>query len=190
MKKFSTVNNIKVNKEPKSVEPKKNKTDDFSNNVQYLMDQFLTIQTYGPIDRYQRAGNIKIKGKELFLEALLKLIETNKGKDSISILESLKADSKDWESIDKKIDSLKQKSFDPIEESEAIKTKNGVSKLLEKYNDKDICLLSIKNYVSNLNVKESLEKKYLACLKLKQEGRFTNVIDQVIEIYKNKINNL
>ena len=95
MKKFSKIAKVKVAEEPKSVVKEKTNLESFSEKVQFLMDQFLTIQTYGPIDRYQRAGNIKIKGKDLFLESLLKLIESNKGKDSISILESLKEQSKE-----------------------------------------------------------------------------------------------
>ena len=190
MKKFSKIAKVKVAEEPKIVKKEKTKVDEFADNVQYLMDQFLTIQTYGPIDRYQRAGNIKIKGKELFLEALIKLIESNKGKDSISILESLKKDNKDWKSIDNTIDTIKESKFDVIKESESLKIKEGVTKFLNKYKkDDELCLLAVKENVSMIKDKEILESKYLACLKLKEENKFTKVIDKVIEIYEERINN-
>jgi hypothetical protein len=190
MKKFSKIAKVKVAEEPKVVKKEKTKIDEFADNVQYLMDQFLTIQTYGPIDRYQRAGNIKIKGKEVFLEALMKLIESNKGKDSISILESLKKDTKDWKSIDNKIDSIKKNEFDIVKESDFLKVKEGVSKFLRKYSkDDELCLLAVKENVSVIKNKEILESKYLACLKLKEENKFSKVIDKVINIYESKINN-
>lgn len=190
MKKFSKIAKVKVTEEPKVVKKEKTKIDEFADNVQYLMDQFLTIQTYGPIDRYQRAGNIKIKGKEVFLEALMKLIESNKGKDSISILESLKKDTKDWKSIDNKIDSIKKNEFDIVKESDFLKVKEGVSKFLRKYSkDDELCLLAVKENVSVIKNKEILESKYLACLKLKEENKFSKVIDKVINIYESKINN-
>ena len=150
-----------------------------------------TSKTYGPIDRYQRAGNIKIKGKDLFLESLLKLIESNKGKDSISILESLKEQSKDWKSIDNKIDSIKENKFDIIKESEFLKYKEGVSKFLEKYSsDDELCLLAVKENVSVMKNKEIITNKYLACKTLKEENKFSSVIDGVIDIYESKISKL
>lgn len=191
MKKFSKISKVSAPKEPKSVQKEKSKSNEFSEQVQYLMDQFLTIQTYGPIDRYQRAGNIKIKGKDLFLEALIKLIESNKGKDNISILESLKKDSKDWQSIDNKIDSIKENKIDIVKESEFLKVKQGVSKLLKKYStDNELCLLAVKENVSKLKDKEIINNKYLACKSLKLENKFPKVIDKVIEIYESKISKL
>lgn len=191
MKKFSKIAKVKVAKEPKPVVKDKTNLESFSEKVQFLMDQFLTIQTYGPIDRYQRAGNIKIKGKDLFLESLIKLIESNKGKDSISILESLKEQSKDWKSIDNKIDSIKEIKFDIVKESDFIKYKEGVSKFLSKYStDDELCLLAVKENVSVMKNKEVITNKYLACKSLKEENKFTSVIDNVIEIYESKISKL
>jgi hypothetical protein len=191
MKKFSKIAKVKVAKEPKPVVKDKTNLESFSEKVQFLMDQFLTIQTYGPIDRYQRAGNIKIKGKDLFLESLIKLIESNKGKDSISILESLKEQSKDWKSIDNKIDSIKENKFDIVKESDFIKYKEGVSKFLSKYStDDELCLLAVKENVSIMKNKEVITNKYLACKSLKEENKFTSVIDNVIEIYESKISKL
>ena len=191
MKKFSKIAKVKVAKEPKPVVKDKTNLESFSEKVQFLMDQFLTIQTYGPIDRYQRAGNIKIKGKGLFLESLIKLIESNKSKENISILESLKEQSKDWKSIDNKIDSIKEIKFDIVKESDFIKYKEGVSKLLSKYStDDELCLLAVKENVSVMKNKEVITNKYLACKSLKEENKFTSVIDNVIEIYESKISKL
>ena len=71
MKKFSNITNQKVGEEPKKELKKFNEEDIFKAKVVNLMEDFLKIQTYGPIDRYLRAGNIKISGKETFLDCLL-----------------------------------------------------------------------------------------------------------------------
>lgn len=191
MKKFSKIYKVEVAEEPKPVKVEKSTKDELSEQVQYLMDQFLTIQTYGPIDRYQRAGTIKIKGKELFLEALMKLLSSNKDKDTISVLESLKMDISDWKTIDDKIESIKESKYDLIKESELLKNKEGVFKSLSKYeHDAELCIISIKESVSKTNNKELLNNRYLSCLELKKENKFPLFIDDVINIYINRIKEL
>ena len=103
MKKFSKISGSKVSEEPK-VEIKVNEEDLFKTKVLNLMDQLLSIRTYGPIDRYLRAGNIKISGKEMFLEALMDILKDKSKKDEVKLLESLKSNIRDWEYLDTKID--------------------------------------------------------------------------------------
>ena len=104
MKKFSNITNTKVGEEPKVEIKKLNEEDMFKSKVLNLMDQFLSIRTYGPVDRYLRAGSIKISGKETFLEALVSLMDDKSNKTAKDVLESLKGEVGDWESIDNKIE--------------------------------------------------------------------------------------
>ena len=66
MKKFSNISNVKVSEEPKLEVKQLNEEEMFKAKVMNLMEQLLSIRTYGPIDRYLRAGNIKVVGKRCF----------------------------------------------------------------------------------------------------------------------------
>jgi len=106
MKKFSNISNEKINDEPIKTEVKINEQDLFKTKVMNLMEQLLTIRSFGPIDRYYRAGNIKIVGKEMFLEALIDILNDKSYTDEKRILESLKSEINDWKLIDEKIDKV------------------------------------------------------------------------------------
>lgn len=106
MKKFSNISNEKINDEPIKSEVKINEQDLFKAKVMNLMEQLLTIRSFGPIDRYYRAGNIKIVGKEMFLEALIDILNDKSYTDEKRILESLKSEINDWKLIDEKIDKV------------------------------------------------------------------------------------
>ena len=105
MKKFSNITGEKILQEPK-VEIKINEEDVFKSKVMRLMDDFLKVQMYGPITRYHVAGTMKVSGKELFLEALMDLLNDKSNKDITKVLESLKSEIKDWKAIDEKIEEV------------------------------------------------------------------------------------
>ena len=90
MKKFSNISNVKVSEEPKVEVKQLNEEEMFKAKVMNLMEQLLSVRTYGPVDRYLRAGNIKVAGKEMFLEALMDLLKDKSSKEEKKILESLK----------------------------------------------------------------------------------------------------
>ena len=92
MKKFSNITNQTVGQEPKVDTTKIDEATVFKVRVMNLMEQFLSIQTYGPVDRYLRAGSITIKGKELFAEALLSLLDEKTIKEQTKLLEGLKSE--------------------------------------------------------------------------------------------------
>ena len=131
MKKFSNITGTKVSQEPK-IETKINEEDIFKGKVNSLLDDFLTIRTYGPIQRYFNASTIKISGKELFLEALMDLLKDKDLTQETKILESLKSSLKDWEAIDTKIEEANKK----IEE---IKSKDKMTPHRNKLNT--LCIL-------------------------------------------------
>ena len=138
MKKFSNITNQTIGQEPKVDTTKIDETKVFKVRVMNLMEQFLSIQTYGPVDRYLRAGSITIKGKELFAEALLSLLDEKTIKEQTKLLESLKSEVRDWETIDNKIEDLSSKMI-----GDKFKTTYKVSQLLEKYGDDEEMLIAV-----------------------------------------------
>ena len=135
MKKFSNITGQSVGQEPK-VEKIYGETDIFRFKILKLMEDFLSIQTYGPVDRYLRAGSIEIKGKELFAEALLSLLDEKTIKEQTKLLEGLKSELRDWETIDNKIDDINSKASD-------FKVNYKVNQLLEKYGDDEEMLIQV-----------------------------------------------
>lgn len=131
MKKFSKITNQKVNEEPKPEVRKIDEADVIKYKMLDLMDKLLSIQTYGPIDRYQRSGLIKIMGKEMLAEAISEMLIDISNKDKTKLLESLKTEIKDWEVIDNKIESLEK-------ERPSLNNKSKIKSLLEMYKDEEL----------------------------------------------------
>jgi len=172
MKKFSKLTNQKVGEAPK-IEVKLNEEDLFKSKILNLMDQLLTIRTYGPVDRYQRQGTIKIGGKELFLEALMDLMTNKSLKDQGKILENLKSNVKDWEVIDSQIEEVNSKIEESIERNKTLIHRNSFISLYENYNGDTETILSV---VDNSSKKiKSIEKariKAITAEYMANEGRY------------------
>ena len=108
MKKFSKQTNYPVGEEKKA-ERSPSEEDILKSKIMGLMDDFLRVQTYGPVTRHQVAGTMKVAGKELFAEALIDFLKNWDSKKEIKVLEELKLQVLDWEAIDQKIDQIKYK---------------------------------------------------------------------------------
>lgn len=182
MKKFSNITSQTVGKEP-VIEVKVDESALFKVRVLNLLEQFLTVTHYGPSDRYFQAGTIKISGQELFIEALLSLLDEKTVKAQTKLLESLKSEIKDWEVIDSKIDDLKSNMI-----GNKFKTNYKVTQLLEKYGeDEEMLVLVIEEQVKKITNDETL-KTYLEVFnstKLKKETK-----DNISEIYNKRISEL
>jgi hypothetical protein len=102
MLKFSniTVSNESANQASKEVK----ELEELKYAILGLMDQTLTIKTYGA--SYENIMPQVIDGKEMFVEALLDILSKKENTKSISHLESLKTTNKDWKSIDDKINEV------------------------------------------------------------------------------------
>ncbi len=105
MKKFSNITKEVINTEPPKLD--KDPIDPIKNKLRQLIENNLILRYYGPIDRYYRAGQIRIEGKDNLIEAILNFLIDYTHDTEIKALESLKSDIKDWETIDNKIDKLK-----------------------------------------------------------------------------------
>lgn len=178
MKKFSNLTNQSVGQEPKVDTTKIDETTIFKVKVINLMEQFLSIQTYGPVDRYLRAGSIKIKGKELFAEALLSLLDEKTIKEQTKLLEGLKSELRDWETLDNKIDDINSKAID-------FKVSHKVSQLLEKYAEDEEMLIQVieeqSKRVSDVELLQSYKETF-SSVKLK-----TDTLERISEIYSQRI---
>lgn len=175
MKKFTTISRTSVPQKPEEKEIVTNEADLFKAKLMSLMSSYLTIETYGPVDRYLREGSIKIKGQELFAEAVLNLFDEKSIKEQAKLLESLKSTVRDWESIDNKIDSLNNKSD--------FKVKSKVKSLIERY-DSDVLIGVLENKIQNSTNIELLNKYNEEFSKSKLDKE---VIRKINNIYISKI---
>jgi hypothetical protein len=178
MKKFSKITNQKVNEEPK-VEKIINEGDILKAKVMNLMDDLLTIRTYGPVDRYLRAGSIKIAGKEMLAEAILDMLTEKSTDDKTKLLESLKSQIKDWEVIDNQIEYLNSGN------KPSLNSKNKFSQLLEMYSDDEELFVEVlESTVNRINVVKTLEDYSTLTTesKLSEETK-----SKISEIYSNRI---
>lgn len=173
MKKFSNISNEKINEEPIKIDTKINEEDLFKSKVMNLMEQLLSIRSFGPIDRYYRAGNIKIEGKELFLEALLDLLKDKSSIDEKRILESLKSDIRDWKLIDEKIDNINKK----LNESENKKVLSNHRKRLkyiyEVYgNDEELLMNIVEKSCNKIKNKNTANLRASAAEQMAFENKY------------------
>jgi len=180
MKKFSNITGQKVNQEPK-VDIKIDESELFRNRLMSLMDQFLSVQTYGPIDRYQRAGLIKIAGKEHLVEALLNLLQEKNIKEQTKLLEGLKTEILDWEVIDNKIQILQEKNIP------SVGNRNKFNSILSKYDDGTLIEFT-KESVSKITDKKTLND--YTTLVLESKSLTNETKNQLVEIYTERLNQL
>ena len=156
MKKFSNITGQQVSEEPKVVE-QVDERKILKVKMMKLMEQLLSIETLGPIDRFQRFGLIKIKGQEILTEAIISLVENSNIESQTKLLESLKSEIRDWQSIDSKIEELNNNTKD-------FKINFKLSKILEKYSDDEVLLLNF--IVEKINKLNNTNKElYLKCIK-------------------------
>jgi len=192
MKKFSNISNAKVGQEPEKKEVKINEEDAFKSQVVSLMDSYLRIQTYGPVDRYLRAGTLKIAGKEMFAEALLTLMSDKSLKEQSAILESLKSTVRDWESIDEKIDQLNSKIVETETKNKMIEHRDKLVSLYERYGkDEEILFKMVESSSEKIKTSEKAHLRSLTAEYMSNEGKYPKeVFAKIAEKYKERANQL
>lgn len=188
MKKFSSISKVKVSEEPKIENNQINEEDLFKGKVLNLMDQLLSIRTYGPIDRYLRAGNIKIAGKEMFLEALLDLLKDKSSKEEVKILESLKSYVKDWETIDSKIDEIEQRLSESETKSKLITHRNKLQSLYNNYGqDEEMLMNMVDESCNKITDKDKAYLRGLTAEYMANEGQYPKeVFIKISEKFKQR----
>ena len=188
MEKFSNISNVKVSKEPKVEVKQLNEEEMFKAKVMNLMEQLLSVRTYGPVDRYLRAGNIKVAGKEMFLEALMDLLKDKSSKEEKVILESLKSDISDWETIDSKIDEVNQKIAEGKEKDKMIPHRNKLKSLYNNYGqDEEMFMNMVQESCNKITNTESAYLRGLTAEYMANEGKYPKeVFTKVSELFKEK----
>ena len=188
MEKFSNISNVKVSKEPKVEVKQLNEEEMFKAKVMNLMEQLLSVRTYGPVDRYLRAGNIKVAGKEMFLEALMDLLKDKSSKEEKVILESLKSDISDWETIDSKIDEVNQKIAEGKEKDKMIPHRNKLKSLYNNYGqDEEMFMNMVQDSCNKITNTESAYLRGLTAEYMANEGKYPKeVFTKVSELFKEK----
>jgi hypothetical protein len=176
MKKFSDVSNIEA---PKS-EPIKETNEervDIKSAIFNLMENYLTIRSYGSARTELLSSQLKIDGKEMFVEALLDMVNNFTKEDKVQLLESLKTDNRDWESIDSKIDEIRKEVSD-------IKLESKIKSQIEKWGKSGDLSLITQNKVSKVQDLEYLNKVIQVCEKMEMDN--SNFwIKESINIIKN-----
>jgi hypothetical protein len=181
MKKFSNITGQKVGEEPKKELKRFNEEDIFKAKVMNLMEDFLKIQTYGPIDRYLRAGNIKISGKETFLEALMSLMSDTSLKGQAKILESLKGEIRDWDAIDTKIQGVNEEIAKTSEKNKTLSHRNKLASLFEKYGqDEDLLMQIVESDSKKIKSAESAKLRAITAEYMAEEGKYPKTTFKMI----------
>ena len=188
MKKFSNISNVKVSEEPKVEVKQLNEEEMFKAKVMNLMEQLLSVRTYGPVDRYLRAGNIKVAGKEMFLEALMDLLKDKSSKEEKRILESLKSTLSDWEAIDSKIDEVNQKISENQEKDKMIPHRNKLQSLYNNYGqDEEMFMNMVQESCNKITNSETAYLRGLTAEYMANEGKYPKeVFTKVSELFKEK----
>ena len=179
MKKFSNITGQKVAKEPQ-IEVQLNEEDLFKSKLIGLMDQILSVRTYGPVDRYQRAGLIKIAGKEMLVEAIIDLLSEKSNKEQVKLLESLKSEIRDWKVIDDKIEIIS------TGKSPKLSNRNKIKSLLESYDEESIVTV-IESKIGKVKSIETL----VDYSNLISESNLSNTTkQQILNLYSDRIKQL
>ena len=144
MKKFSKLTNQKINAEPK-VEQKVDESTLFRSEVIYLIERLLRVQSHGAVDNRFLSGSISIEGKEMLAEAIVDLLQDKTKKEQTKILENLKSEITDWDTIDKNIDIINKKS-------PTLNNKLKFTGILERYDDETLVV-----YLESIYTKLSSE---------------------------------
>jgi hypothetical protein len=188
MKKFSNISKVKVSEEPKVEVKQLNEEEMFKAKVMNLMEQLLSVRTYGPVDRYLRAGNIKVAGKEMFLEALMDLLKDKSSKEEKKILESLKGAVSDWEAIDSKIDEVNQKIAENQEKDKMIPHRNKLQSLYNNYGqDEEMFMNMVQESCNKITDSEKAYLRGLTAEYMANEGKYPKeVFTKVSELFKEK----
>ena len=188
MKKFSNITGEKVGEEPKKELKQFNEEDLFKSKVMNLIEDFLIIQTYGPIDRYLRAGNIKIGGKETFLEALMSLMTDKSLKEQTKLLESLKGDLRDWEVIDTKIEGVNDEMVKVSEKNKTLVHRGKLSSLYEKYGqDEDLLIQIVESDSKKISDADKLNLRAITAEYMSEEGKYPKqTFKKIAEIFYNR----
>lgn len=187
MKKFSNITNSKVGQEPERKETKMNEEESFRFALMGLIDKYLHIQTYGPVDRYLKAGTIKITGKEALAGALAELMSEKSTIEKTALLESLKVKVGDWEAIDEKIEQVGTDWSNRQKSRILAPHVQKIEELLEKYGDDEEMLLEMaRKSADRMKTFNNASLRAAAAAELKLEKIAGIYVDRANKLFEEK----
>lgn len=192
MKKFSNITGQKVGQQPEvkfdKVTEEKNQ---FKSMVHSLLDNFLTVQMYGPITRYHVAGSMKVAGKEMFIEALMDMLEEHNIQGKIKLLESLKNETSDWQVIDGKVNEM-ETLLEKITDSKLVSHREFVKSLYNKYkDDKDLLLQQVEKSAQKVKNVNTAHWRAVAAENMASESEYPNkIMKDIAKIYNFRVQQL
>jgi len=183
MKKFSKIVKVVVAKDPEKEIFEATEEDLLKRDVRKLLDNCLSVQMHGPVNRYAVAGLLEVKGKEMFLEALFDMLKSEVDKKSVKILESMKSTIQDWEAIDNKVSEL-NKEIDLLENTRYQSMKSKVISLYKKYKDDEEL---IDESVKKITNAETALYRSMVADRLSTDSRFsTSKMKMISDKYSNR----
>jgi len=191
MKKFSKVTSTSSPEIEEKITPKTEKEleeERFKVEVSHLMDDLLSIRTYGPIDRYRRAGNTKISGKEMFIDALIDILKDRDVKVEKKVLERIKIDNSYNKSIDLNINILGQKIQESENRDKILSKKHRMESIYNKYGDaKDMFMRMIKESSNKMINDDNVYFTIIALNEMIDSDKYPkNLIFEACNIFKIK----
>ena len=183
MKKFSSITGQKVNEEPKvEVTKQQEEMDMLKYGILKLMDNCLSIRSYGSARAELLNGALAISGKEMFVEALLDLIDGKKSGEQVQTLESLKSESNDWRSIDKRIDEIVEKSKRPKLLQEHLPQVKKIKSFLETYSEDERFIDLLETYTLRVKDPNEANLRGLVANQMQNDGRYLNYSNKLSQI--------
>lgn len=171
MNKFSAMSGQKVNDVPELITNKDTiKLEALKAGISSLIDNFLTIRSYGSARKNILESTVKISGKEVFIEALIDFMNNKSIEDQMETLESLKGDTRDWQVIDNKINELNNLVNENKEFKNNKKQINKIKTLMDTYSDDDRFEIILENMVSKSN--DSIEANLMSITANKMISNF------------------
>jgi hypothetical protein len=189
MDKFSKISSTKVNELPAMVTDKnKVKLEALKVGINSLIDNFLTLRYYGSARRDIMENTVKIGGKELFIEALIDFMNDKSIEDQIKTLESLKANTRDWQVIDNKINELFNSIDDNKKFNENKKQIAKIKTLLDTYGDDDRFQQILENLVQKSNNSNDALLMSETANKMKTNFKYLNYSKKHLTMISEKYN--
>jgi hypothetical protein len=152
MNKFSRISGQKVNELPKLIKsPEEMELEQVKYSLLKLLDNTLTIRSYGSARKHLLEDTVKIAGKEMFIESLIDFMADKNYKEQIKMLESMKGETKDWQAIDEKINEINGKIQNVRNLNTNLNQVKKIKMFLETYSEDDRFDDLLETYVSKLN---------------------------------------
>lgn len=185
MKKFSNITNQKVGEQkPIKLDKSIEERNIFKSKVHVLLDNLLTVQMYGPITRYHVAGSMKVAGKEMFIEALMDMLEEHNIQGKIKLLESLKGETTDWEMLDNKVTEM-ESLLEKISDSKLVKHRENIKAIYNRYkDDKELLIQQVEKSAQKIKNVNTAHWRSIAAENMASEAEYPNkLMKDIAKIY-------